>query len=343
MSSSPLTDKGRPRWRDVSGWPLQARLVALMIGLLLLLGLMVGATAEIYLHNRLYTQLDQRLASLTERGRGPDGGFHPDIQRNFTPPGSQPGDIFVRLDAGEVPGGGIIQLTTTDKRSYDVVVSPLSAETAQRLQSQIVPNGRYMNIDLGGTLGQYRVLATVQEDSSVSVAATPLRDTEQTLLEVALVTGGGVLGAVVIAGLAGAVIIRRTLQPLDRVAATATKVSELELDRGEVDLAQRVPEAYTDVRTEVGQVGAALNRMLDHVGSALEARHASEMQVRQFVADASHELCTPLAAIRGYAELSRRSRAPISEEISHVLRRGASGGPPGGPPGEKPPFVAPLG
>ena len=54
--------------------------------------------------------------------------------------------------------------------------------------------------------------------------------------------------------------------------------------------------------------------MLDHVGNALEARHASEMQVRQFVADASHELRTPLAAIRGYAELSRRSRQPVPEE-----------------------------
>ena len=56
-------------------------------------------------------------------------------------------------------------------------------------------------------------------------------------------------------------------------------------------------------------------RRLDHVGNALEARHASEMQVRQFVADASHELRTPLAAIRGYAELSRRSRQPVPEEI----------------------------
>jgi two-component system OmpR family sensor kinase len=135
------------------------------------------------------------------------------------------------------------------------------------------------------------------------------------------VTGTSVLLALVAAGWAGAVIIRRTLKPLNRVAATATRVSELELDRGEVELAQRVPAADTDPRTEVGQVGAALNRLLDHVGNALEARHASEMQVRQFVADASHELRTPLAAIRGYAELSRRSRRPVPDEVGHVLRR----------------------
>ena len=99
-------------------------------------------------------------------------------------------------------------------------------------------------------------------------------------------------------------------------------MSELRLDHGEVRLAQRVPDRDTDPRTEVGQVGAALNRMLDHVGNALEARHASETQVRQFVADASHELRTPLAAIRGYAELSRRSRQPMSPESRPRLQPG---------------------
>jgi two-component system OmpR family sensor kinase len=98
-------------------------------------------------------------------------------------------------------------------------------------------------------------------------------------------------------------------------------VSQLTLDRGEVELPQRVAEDDADVRTEVGQVGAALNRMLDHVGNALEVRHASEMQVRQFVADASHELRTPLAAIRGYAELTRRARLLLPPEVAHMLSR----------------------
>jgi two-component system OmpR family sensor kinase len=138
---------------------------------------------------------------------------------------------------------------------------------------------------------------------------------------VAAVMAGVIVMMLLTAGWGGAFIIRRTLKPLDRVAATASRVSELELDRGKVNLAQRVPESDTDLRTEVGKVGAALNKMLDHVGSALEARHASEMQVRQFVADASHELRTPLAAIRGYAELSRRSRQPVPDEIAHVLNR----------------------
>jgi len=114
-------------------------------------------------------------------------------------------------------------------------------------------------------------------------------------------------------------VVRRELAPLERVAATASRVSALPLDRGEVSLVERVPDV--DPGTEVGQVGAALNRMLDHVGSSLQARHDSETRLRQFIADASHELRTPLAAIRGYAELTRRTAEPVPAEIVHAMGR----------------------
>jgi two-component system OmpR family sensor kinase len=79
------------------------------------------------------------------------------------------------------------------------------------------------------------------------------------------------------------------------------------LSSGAIGTTVRVPEKLTDENTEVGQVGAALNTMLEHVEDALDERHRSETQIRQFVADASHELRTPLATIHGYAELSRRT------------------------------------
>ena len=93
------------------------------------------------------------------------------------------------------------------------------------------------------------------------------------------------------------------------------------LDRGDVALSVRVPDADTDPHTEVGKVGAALNRMLGHVASALTARQASELKVRQFVADASHELRTPLASIRGYAELTRRSPHELPGDVTRSLGR----------------------
>lgn len=88
-----------------------------------------------------------------------------------------------------------------------------------------------------------------------------------------------------------------------------------------MNLDERVPESECDPHTEVGRVGSALNRLLDHVHGALHARQQSETRVRQFVADASHELRTPLASIRGYAELTRRGREQVGPDTRHALGR----------------------
>jgi two-component system OmpR family sensor kinase len=125
--------------------------------------------------------------------------------------------------------------------------------------------------------------------------------------------------ALLLAGFIGTGFVRLSLRPLRRVAATASRVTELPLGSGDVTLAERVPDA--NPRTEVGQVGAAFNRMLEHVEAALARRAASEARLRRFAADASHELRTPLAAIRGYAELARRHPGPVPADIEHALSR----------------------
>jgi two-component system OmpR family sensor kinase len=125
--------------------------------------------------------------------------------------------------------------------------------------------------------------------------------------------------ALLASGLIGTAWVRASLRPLRRVAATATRVTELPLGSGDVVLPDRVPDA--NPRTETGQVGTAFNRMLGHVESALARRAASEDRLRRFAADASHELRTPLAAIRGYAELARRHPGPVPADIAHALSR----------------------
>lgn len=337
MSSSRPTDVAPPRparWSP-AGWPLRTRLIAIMVGLLVLLGLVVGGTAEIYLHKTLNERVNDQLGEASRRalggpGHGSENGRPSRYFANpIPPPGFQSDWITAGLTQSgtgvEVAGGGIVRYLQGDAET-DSAKGPrnefvdLPADAVNRLAT-VIPDGNPADVDLGGALGDYRAIATVLDDRTMVVTALPLKETQTTLLQIAAVTGGTVLVTLLVAGWAGAAIIRRTLLPLNRVAATATRVSELQLDRGEVKLAQRVPAADTDPRTEVGQVGSALNRLLDHVGDALESRHASEQQVRQFVADASHELRTPLAAIRGYAELTRRSRQPVPEEIAHMLCR----------------------
>ena len=117
----------------------------------------------------------------------------------------------------------------------------------------------------------------------------------------------------------GTGLVRISLRPLRRVAATASRVAELPLADGQARLSERVPD--TNPRTEVGQVATAFNRMLGHVESALARRAASEARLRRFAADASHELRTPLAAIRGYAELARLHPGPVPDDVAHALAR----------------------
>lgn len=82
----------------------------------------------------------------------------------------------------------------------------------------------------------------------------------------------------------------------------------------------RVPAELEQRRDEIGDVGSALNTLIDSVDTALSARNDSERRLREFMADASHELRTPLAAMRGYAEMLQLSE-PLSPSGRDQLKR----------------------
>ena len=318
---------------------LRARLLwAFVVPLVLVLAL-VGLVSTTMLRSHLVDQVDARLAQAQDRA------VHAAMRYATPPSGSADG-----LDAdGDVPGaeGGYGAGRPTAPDFYDTpgqgdgtlsaviedgictegatLTSDGQGRTLTQTQAIAVAyasgSTSVQTVDLGGDLGDYRLLANETPTGKVIVTGLPLRGTDDAVRNLVTVEVlAGLVGLAAAVG-AGALVIRRTMRPLDRVAATATRVSELPLASGEVQLAERVPPADTDLHTEVGQVGAALNRMLDHIEGSLAARQASETQVRQFVADASHELRTPLASIRGYAELVRRQGREVPEDVGHALRR----------------------
>ncbi|MGW7514851.1 sensor histidine kinase [Streptomyces sp. NPDC054796] len=294
------------------------------MALIAVVAAVIGAVTTIALHSYLYDQLDTQLADVGMRaaGPGPPGHKRPpgDIDLRFLALGGQPvGTVGAVVTDGEVTETGIsVQQDSDEGERPQVTVESLTGAQAEALAS-FPRDGRAHTVDVPGA-GGYRMKA-VPTGSGTLVLGLPtssVEDTINTLLVVEVCVAGAGLVA---AGIAGTVLVGVALRPLRRMVQTASRVSELPLARGEVRLRERVPEGDTDPGTEVGQVGAALNRMLGHVGSALVARQESEMRVRRFVADASHELRTPLASIRGYAELTRRGGERVGPDTGHALSR----------------------
>jgi two-component system OmpR family sensor kinase len=295
---------------------LRARLVAALLALLALAGIVVGVVTAVALHAFLLHRLDVQLAGSRDRFAGalagPASGFRPPDRRGgfLGTPGQAVDTLGARIVDGQVAQGGILNRSGSPETLTSSEAAALAA---------LPVDGTPRSLRLGDE--DYRVVAVRAADGDVLVTGLPLAGLDETVTRLITVEVIVIGSALVLTGVAGAAIVRLTLRPLTRVAGTASRVAELPLDRGEVALAERVPEADTDPRTEVGQVGLALNRLLGHVGAALGARQASESRLRRFVADASHELRTPLAAIRGYAELAKRSSEPVPPEVARMLAR----------------------
>lgn len=280
---------------------LRARLTAGLLVLLALSCLAVGIATATALDRFLMGRLDEQLtasggrfpASL-EHERRHDADDRPDTR------GQAPGTFGARLFGRTVTQAAVV------RDSSDEPV-PLDAADRRALAA-LPPDGRARSLDLSG-LEEYRVMAVRGDDGDVLVTGLPLRPAEETLHRVILVEAIVFAAVLAAAGIAAAAWVGLALRPLRRVAATASRVTELPLASGEVAMPERVPD--TDPGTEVGQVGAALNRMLGHVENALARRHAGEERLRRFAADASHELRTPVAAIRGHAELALRTTEPV--------------------------------
>ena len=149
------------------------------------------------------------------------------------------------------------------------------------------------------------------------VVAIPISDQESTLHTLLLIELAVTAGALVLALAGGWWLVRLGLRPLEDVERTADSIAAGNLD-------QRVPGA--DDATEVGRLARALNVMLERIEAAFSARVASEARLqesdrhlRQFVADASHELRTPIAAVSAYAELFERGAAQHADDLPRVF------------------------
>jgi two-component system, OmpR family, sensor kinase len=125
------------------------------------------------------------------------------------------------------------------------------------------------------------------------------------------------LVAVAALGLATLLVVRATgtaLRPLSMVIETATRIAH-----GETKL--RLEPSRTN--TELGRLATAFDQMVDALETAIEEARASDTATRHFLADASHELRNPIAALQASVEtlLREQPERPERDRLEAAVAR----------------------
>lgn len=305
----------RPR----TPWTLRRRLVFSVASVVAVVLILVGVVSAATLSASVTTVVNNQLAGsmlaleysvdkYKSGKKGPDGKTWSKNLIDFT--GHGPGTFIALVRNGDVVDSALFSSSDAVVLSPEVEASVLVDTAEPGIHNHELPD-----------LGEYRIQVQENGNGEYLVAGVSLAVARQAVLQqtVTLIALAALALAVTI--LSVILVLRVALRPLNRVAKAAQDVVALQLDRGDSPITVRLGDEDTDSRTEVGKVGDALNRMLEHVDNAFAVRAETDKRMRRFITDASHELRTPLAAILGYAELTRQDTAALPDLTEYSLAR----------------------
>lgn len=210
----------------------------------------------------------------------------PDIYHQFVNPSGMPEMTSANLQGRQLPvTPGVYEALRTGEKRFENV----------RLQ-----DGTRMRVLVAPIVWQGRVEGVLQVASSVDVAEGAILPFRGYLL-------GGTAGVGAVALLCGWYLTRKSMNPVKALTRTAEAIYRVG------DLSQRIEVGKGG--DEIKTLGRTFNRMLDSIEQLVTSQH-------RFLADASHELKTPLTVIRGNAEILCRgaSAGDDAEAADAILR-----------------------
>ncbi|MFJ9816909.1 ATP-binding protein [Streptomyces sp. NPDC101151] len=289
--------------------PIRARLAVLVAAAVAFAVAAVSVTCWFIVQRKLYEQVDN---DLQKAMRGPQALAVNAVLQTCadTPQGNSPYQ------------NRYSQVVTEDGRSCLYADSTGKIRITQADKDEIKEGNTRQNYFRNGTDGEgneLRVLVqplgpTTNQNTGARgpnvglVVAVPLKSTQNTLNDLALilllVSGIGVVGA----GAAGLAVARAGLRPVDKLTEAVEHVARTE------DLAIRIP-VEDDSEDEVARLSRSFNSMTASLASSRDLQ-------QQLIADAGHELRTPLTSLRTNIELLTRSEEtgrPLPPEDRRAL------------------------
>lgn len=263
----------RPRNWPVR-WQLAAVSAGLTLGILLLFGAIVGNLAADRVRDDFSREMKGAVATLASQVQIVD-------------------TITNTLIVREPDLGDFVSPNDASVRIYDARGEELDAS----------PNAAELGPPVPGVheVGAMRVATVVLRSRQTGRIAGYVQygrneqHIDSTIGRLWLFIAAGVIGATLLASLAGVAIARRAMRPISSLTATARTITETG------DPSSHMPQPRAD--DEVGELARTLEQMLRSLDAARSEREAALKRQREFVADASHELRTPLTSILANLEL----------------------------------------
>ena len=227
--------------------------------------------------------------------------------------GSRPGSLFGKLPPNPQQVRGYQQVVEGNGRVLARSVPNVTLPVDSRARSLARQGGEPFFRDASVNGVHMRVLATTFGTGRAVELALPLSEVDSLLSRLRLILALILVGGIALAALLGRLVAGAAVQPLKHLSQTTEHVALTQ------DLTGRIEPAGED---EIGRLATSFNAMLDALEQSMGALDESVHAQRQLVADASHELRTPVTSIRTNIEILQQQGSQMNaEDQSQAARR----------------------